>query len=182
MRHDLAVAWQVMGANRVDQLRAAQLTYAEVGMTRQDVLPVGYRTFRRTVPLGTDVDFDTARRDLLTWQVQQRAGLRVTASGEVAEGVVADIRLGIGLLSVLAPCRVVYVIDEQARCGFAYGTLPGHPESGEECFFVERTDVGALTLTVAAFSRPATMLSKLAGPVGTRLQDFMTGRYLRTLS
>ena len=33
-----------------------------------------------------------------------------------------------------APCRVVYVIDEPDIRGFAYGTLPGHPESGEERF------------------------------------------------
>ena len=29
---------------------------------------------------------------------------------------------------VRAPCRVVYVVDEPDRRGFAYGTLPGHPE------------------------------------------------------
>ena len=33
----------------------------------------------------------------------------------------------LGLLR--APCRVVYVIDEPDVRGFAYGTLPGHPES-----------------------------------------------------
>jgi uncharacterized protein (UPF0548 family) len=30
------------------------------------------------------------------------------------------------------PCRVVYVVDEPRRAGFAYGTLPGHPEIGGE--------------------------------------------------
>ena len=35
------------------------------------------------------------------------------------------------------PARVVYVVDEPARRGFAYGTLHGHPESGEEAFLVE---------------------------------------------
>jgi uncharacterized protein (UPF0548 family) len=33
---------------------------------------------------------------------------------------------------IRVPCRVVYVLDEPERRGFAYGTLPGHPESGEE--------------------------------------------------
>ena len=37
---------------------------------------------------------------------------------------------------VRAPCRVVYVVDEPDRRGFAYGTLPGHAESGEERFVV----------------------------------------------
>ena len=38
------------------------------------------------------------------------------------------------------PARVVYVIDEPLRKGFAYGTLPGHPETGEEAFIVEYRD------------------------------------------
>jgi uncharacterized protein (UPF0548 family) len=34
----------------------------------------------------------------------------------------------------------VYVIDEQKRFGFAYGTLPEHAGSGEERFLVEMDD------------------------------------------
>jgi uncharacterized protein (UPF0548 family) len=42
----------------------------------------------------------------------------------------------------LNPCRVVYVLEETGgeveRYGFAFGTLPGHSEEGEERFTVER--------------------------------------------
>ena len=34
-------------------------------------------------------------------------------------------------------CRIVYVIDEPERYGFAYGTLADHAERGEERFMVE---------------------------------------------
>src|SRR5262249_59666945 len=37
-------------------------------------------------------------------------------------------------------CRIVYVVEEDGpvvRYGFAYGTLPGHVECGEERFLVE---------------------------------------------
>jgi hypothetical protein len=54
-----------------------------------------------------------------------------------------------------APCRVVYVIDEPRRRGFAYGTLPGHPESGEEAFVLEQRDDGTIASNIIAFSRPA---------------------------
>ena len=37
----------------------------------------------------------------------------------------------------LAPA-VVYIIHEPDRQGFAYGTLPGHPESGDEALMSER--------------------------------------------
>jgi uncharacterized protein (UPF0548 family) len=75
----------------------------------------------------------------------------------------------------------VYVIDEPRRRGFAYGTLPGHPECGEEAFLLERHDDGRVTFTIIAFSRPAHALAKLAGPLVRRIQDAITGRYLRAL-
>ena len=42
----------------------------------------------------------------------------------------------------LNAARVVFVIDEPGRFGFAYGTLPRHVESGEERFLVERDAAG----------------------------------------
>ena len=51
-----------------------------------------------------------------------------------------------------APVRVVYVIDEPNRKGFAYGTLDGHPESGEESWIVDQTDDGSVWLIVVPTS------------------------------
>ncbi len=31
-----------------------------------------------------------------------------------------------------SPCRVVYEVERPDARGFAYGTLPGHPATGEE--------------------------------------------------
>jgi uncharacterized protein (UPF0548 family) len=53
----------------------------------------------------------------------------------------------------------VYVVSETGRSGLAYGTLPRHPESGEEAFLLEQQDDGTVTFTVTAFSRPATALA-----------------------
>jgi uncharacterized protein (UPF0548 family) len=71
------------------------------------------------------------------------------------------------------------VIDEPHRRGFAYGTLPGHPESEEEAFVLTRRDDGGTTFTITAFSRPVSIPAKLAGPLGRRVQDAVTHRYLR---
>jgi uncharacterized protein (UPF0548 family) len=89
---------------------------------------------------------------------------------------------GAGPIRVHAPCRVVYVTDEPARRGFAYGTLPGHPETGEEAFLVSRTDDGTVTFTITGFSRPATPLARMTAPLGRAIQDRITTRYLRTLA
>jgi len=83
---------------------------------------------------------------------------------------------------VLAPGRVVYVVDEPDRRGFAYGTLPGHAESGEELFLVRydpaTEDVFA---DVTAFSRHATWWSRLGSPVTSLVQRIVTTRYLKAL-
>jgi len=74
---------------------------------------------------------------------------------------------------------VVYVVDEPDRRGFAYGTLPGHAESGEELFLVRHDpatdDVFAV---VRAFSRHATWWSRLGSPVTSLVQRVVTTRYL----
>jgi uncharacterized protein (UPF0548 family) len=152
------------------------LTYREVGATAGE-LPLGYRTFDRTVELPAPVDFETAAAELFRWQVQRRAGLHVRASSPVVEPG-AEVVLGFPLLPVRAPCRVVRVVDEPDRRGFAYGTLPGHPESGEESFVLDRLEGGRVLFTIRAFSRPASVLAKAAGPLGRRIQDFVTRRYL----
>jgi uncharacterized protein (UPF0548 family) len=168
-----------MDDQRAAELRMARLTYGDVGATRANLPSSGYRILRKSVQLPDTLGFDLARRDLLGWQVQSRAGIGVTASGNVAADVVVDLRIGVRRIALRAPCRVVYVIDEPDRCGFAYGTLPGHPESGEESFVLHRSPTGSVTFAVTAFSRPASPLSRLAGPIGHGIQDWMTARYLQ---
>ena len=70
-------------------------------------------------------------------------------------------------------CRIVYVIDEQhpvRRFGFAYGTLPGHAESGEERFLVEMDENGAVWFDILAFSRSRHVLARIGNPIVRRLQ------------
>jgi uncharacterized protein (UPF0548 family) len=90
--------------------------------------------------------------------------------------VVACVRVGPAY--VLAPCRVVYATLEADRFGFAYGTLPGHPEKGEEAFHVVRDAAGVVTFEIVAFSRPATILVRLGSPIARMVQQRTTRRYL----
>jgi uncharacterized protein (UPF0548 family) len=79
------------------------------------------------------------------------------------------------------PARVVYVIDEPDRKGFAYGTLPGHPERGEEAFVVERRSDDSVWLVIRAFSRPSNAFFWAAYPALRILQAIFTARYERAL-
>jgi uncharacterized protein (UPF0548 family) len=171
-----------LAADVRDRLADAELTYPEVGATTGD-LPNGYHHLLRRVPIGRGRRlFIQAGEAVQTWQVQISAGLRVSASSPVAvQGTVLILGLGIGRLQLSAPCRVVYAVDEPRRRGFAYGTLTGHPECGEEAFVVEHHDNDAVSFRITAFSRPSTRLAKFTGPLGRYVQDQVTNRYLRAL-
>ncbi len=106
--------------------------YEGVGATAHQA-PQGYEALSRS-RLPARRDFASAVEDLMTWRVHEQAGLHVAASSpRVEEGTVVMLRLGVGPVALRAPCRVVYVVDEPRRSGFAYGTLPGHPESCCQC-------------------------------------------------
>ncbi|GAB2590588.1 DUF1990 family protein [Microlunatus antarcticus] len=158
------------------------LTYDEVGAT-SGTLPVGYHHLdvSRVVGQGRDW-FDVAAARVLTWEVQRRAGLTVDASGAVALGVRAVLRMRVGPVLVRAPVEVVVVTVEPDRVGFAYGTLAGHPERGEERFEVALRADGAVEARIRAFSRPGAWFTHLAGPVGRRLQRSTAARYLDALT
>ena len=103
-------------------------------------------------------------------------------SALIAPGDTAMLRIPFLLARVKAPARVVYVVDEPTRRGFAYGTLPGHPEDGEEAFVVEIADDDSVWIVIRAFSRPARWYWWLVYPVLRMTQEFYTRRYLRALA
>jgi uncharacterized protein (UPF0548 family) len=163
--------------------RRGELTYPEQGATRDGELPAGYRHVHRRERLGTgQATFLRAAEALFRWQMHRGAGLAVIAAPPRPEvGTVVVTRFGPPVLGPIAPCRIVYVVDEARRRGYAYGTLPGHPESGEEAFIVEWGSDDGVYLIIRAFSRPATLLAKLGGPLETLVQKIVTDRYVRAL-
>ena len=74
--------------------------------------------------------------------------------GPLAVGTNVAISAALPVGHVEITCRVVAVVDEPDRFGFAYGTLPVHPEQGEESFVVVRADAGGARFDVQAVSRP----------------------------
>ena len=164
----------------LETLEELPLTYSEVGATAAGELPAGYGHLHTQRQIGTGRQrFEQAADAVMHWGMQRGSGLRVQASSEVA-AVDAVLVVRMGFLP--APCRVVYVIDEPDIRGFAYGTLPGHPESGEERFVVRRDPAtDAVFAEVSAFSRPATWWSKAGGPVVRMAQRVIARRYLRAV-
>jgi uncharacterized protein (UPF0548 family)/cold shock CspA family protein len=181
--------WRYRGPVRQDtsriltELADAPLTYPEVGATRDDSMPAGYGHLQRDFMLGSgQAVFDRAAAGLLGWHIHVAAGLTViTSTATATTGVVAVLQAGVGPLKLKIPGRVVYTVTEPGRQGFAYGTLPGHPEQGEEAFLVTLTDTGAVRATIRAFSRPATLLARAGGPMTRVFQQYATNRYVKAL-
>lgn len=164
-------------------LPTARLTYVEVGATA-GLLPARYHHLRRRRVVGHgSADFQAAADALMRWDLHRRSGLTLAAdSEEAAEDVNVILGFGVGRWRIQAPCRVVYTVNDPDRRGFAYGTLPGHPESGEERFTVTQLADGRVELAIVAFSRPQRWWSKLGAPLGRMVQAAVTERYLRALS
>ncbi|MDT0451694.1 DUF1990 family protein [Streptomyces hesseae] len=162
-------------------------TYAEVGATARTPLPAGYHHLRVTTRLGRGrAVFRTAAEAVLDWRMHRAmTGVRIPAgTPAVAPGVRVRPAIGFGPLRLSGECAVVRVVREETTAGFAYGTLPGHPECGEEAFVVAIDEDGWVTLTVLAFSRPARWFTRAAGPlvrIVQRAYGRECGRALRGL-
>jgi uncharacterized protein (UPF0548 family) len=146
-------------------------TYDDVGATRRGgFCPPGFHSLHVRTRLGEgEKVFQRASEAVLTWEMHRAMGVGIDAT---AERAAPDVEVTVTLAGMIkAPCRVVYTVDEPRRAGWAYGTLTGHPECGEELFVVDRTGDGTVWLTVSAFSRGAKWYARAGGPATRGLQN-----------
>ncbi|KQY59013.1 hypothetical protein ASD11_05240 [Aeromicrobium sp. Root495] len=151
------------------------LSYTEVGATAGD-LPDGYHHLRWVEPVGTgEAAFRRAAEAVMTWGMHRAVVRVVSAPPRAVVGETVRMRY----LGQSFACVVVEVEDTAHRVGFAYGTLPGHPERGEERFVVTHDAVtDAVRIEVTAFSVPGTWVTRAIGPVGRVIQRHATRRYV----
>jgi uncharacterized protein (UPF0548 family) len=159
------------------------VNYPEVGATRTGPLPAGYRHLERTVDLAAPLA--EAADLLMAWGLHERCGLHPEATAaRAAPGVQVKLRFA-GLLRILTwrrlraihlHCQVVWAEETPEYAGFAYGSLPGHPERGEAAFLLESVD-GRVRFTMRSFSEPGTAAPRLGAPVARFLQSRATDRF-----
>ena len=151
--------------------RDLTFTYAEVGATNATP-PAGYNLDHNRIQLGSSEGIYRSAVDALKhWRQFELGWVGIVPRGvpvEVGATVAVKAR-AFGTWS-LSACRVVYVIDEERRFGFAYGTLPDHVEKGEERFLVEWLPDDTVWYDILAFSRPRHPLVRLSAPLARRLQ------------
>ncbi|MGV9670099.1 DUF1990 family protein [Gordonia sp. NPDC003504] len=158
------------------------LTYSEVGATASVPPAVAHAIHVERVVGAGRTDFVAAGEFILGYGMQRGAGLRVRASTPTAAVDTIMVMSAPVFGRIRIPCRVVYVLDEPDRAGFAYGTLAGHPESGEELFSVEHRPDDSVVAVIRAFSRPGRWYTRLGGPLARAMQAATTRRYLSAIA
>lgn len=166
-------------ARFIDAQSGLAFRYESVGATQRQP-PTGYVVDHRRVLLGQgEATFARAANAIREWEHFRLGWIelhrRKTAVAPQPGETVA-VLARVFSLWFLNACRIVYVVDDDddglvSRLGFAYGTLPGHAESGEERFLVEwdRRD-DSVWYDILAFSRPNHILVRLAYPQSRKLQ------------
>jgi len=162
--------------------RELPYTYAEVGATNTTP-PGGYIVDHNRIQLGSgEATFRSAVEALKKWRHFEMGWVVIVPPGvhvEVGATVAVKAR-AYGTWS-LSAARVVYMIEESRRFGFAYGTLPDHVEKGEERFLVEWLPDDTVWYDILAFSQPQHPLVKLAFPLARRLQKRFARDSLRRM-
>ena len=145
----------------------------------------GYRNFEQTVCVGRGIErWEAVANAVLRWQVKILSGFQVSSvDGDIAVRSAAqyEVTARFGPITIREPVRVVTVVDQPARRGFSYGTLTGHPVSGEEAFIASYSD-GRVWLTIRSLTRPSGGAWRWAFPMLLIAQRFYRRRYLQALT
>ncbi len=157
----------------VDTLALRPLSYATPGMTLEGEAPPGYRRTDATIAMDNSIEAIGAMR---AWTTHDQSWVEVhPREATIEPGRDVAVLARAAGLRWLVPARIVAVIDEAQRWGFAYGTVEGHVVTGEELFVIEQGPDGT-RLRITAFSRPVDPLVAVASPLVRRFQHrFVAG-------
>lgn len=152
-----------------------EFSYSFVGQTAS-TSPAGFNVDHTRINLGSgEAVFIAATKAIERWEQFQLGWVEPwTSLTPITEGEVVAVLARVAGLWWLNAARIVYVVDEAGpvqRFGFAYGTLPGHAECGEERFLIEWDQAdGSVWYDILAFSRPRHPLARLGFPFARLVQ------------
>jgi uncharacterized protein (UPF0548 family) len=149
-------------------------SYSGVGHSKHSP-PAGYNVDHNRIHLGNGIDtFERATQAIRQWKMFAIPGIELYwADTPIQTGACVAVLVRHFALWSLNACRIAYVMEEDGpieKFAFAYGTLPGHAERGEERFTVEyNRSEQSVWYDLYAFSRP-NLLARMANPIARALQ------------
>ncbi len=168
------------------------ITYDHVGSTVEPDLWPLRTSHSRSVTVGHgQAMFEAACDGLRHWECHRGIGAFVFPdAAPLTLGATLLVTLQLGPVSVIVPDRIVAVVDDtiqttegtHRRFGFAYGTIEGHQECGEESYLVELDPQGVVTATIRVDATAATWGAKLVSRAVIAFQHAAVDRYLNALA
>ena len=172
----------------LEQQRTLPFSYDAVGATRGENWPAGFNHDRNQVSLGSgEATFRRAVAALREWKMFPAPWTMILPpQSPQREGACVALLIRAFGVWWMSAARVVYEVDEsppgvRGRLGFAYGTLPGHVEKGEESFTVAWLADDSVQYELRAFSRPRLWMPRLGKPFARLLQRRFVRQSLETM-
>lgn len=149
--------------------RDLPFSYKEVGAS-SGAIPPDYPINHHRIRLGGGEEtFARAADAIKNWTMYRLEWTRLyPPNAPVKVGEVVCVVVNHGFCWSANPCRIIYLSEENGetkKFGFAFGTLPGHSEEGEERFTVEwqRAD-DSVWYELLSFARPHHILARIGFP------------------
>ncbi|PZU38120.1 MAG: hypothetical protein DI573_10355 [Microbacterium sp.] len=133
-------------------------------------------------PMYTGVGFDDEGNPVAPARSESEQRFDADGTPFVGAGTTVHVRGRAGGMKADAELRVIFVVEEPRRIGFALGTVGGSVVSGEESFMLDWRTNDEVWFTVRAFDAPTGLLHRvLPGLTRRRRKALFTG-YLRAIS
>lgn len=100
----------------------------------------------------------------------------------VSAGTTVHVHGRVGGHRADAELRVIFVVEDARRVGFALGTVDNSVVRGEESFMIEWTSSDEVWFTVRAFDTPDSILYRMLPVLMRRRRKELFNRYLRAIS
>jgi uncharacterized protein (UPF0548 family) len=147
----------------------------DAGLAVTDVRPA-------SGPAYTGVSFDEDGQPIAPSRLEADQRFDADGTPYVGPGTTLRVSGRVGGQSADAELRVIFVIEEKRRIGFALGTVDGSVVSGEESFMLDWYANDEVWFTVRAFDAPASWLYRMVPALIKRRRRQLSGRYLRAMS
>ena len=145
------------------------------GLRLKDVRPA-------SGPMYSGVSFDAEGNPIAPSRAETDLRYDTDGTPYVGAGTTVHLEGRVKGMRAEAELRVIFVIEEPRRVGFALGTISDSVVSGEESFMLDWNDKDEVWFTVRAFDRPTALLYRVFPGMVRRRRRALLTRYLRAIS
>ncbi|MFT4212744.1 MAG: DUF1990 family protein [Microbacterium sp.] len=147
----------------------------DAGLQVRDVRPA-------SGPAYTGVSFDEQGQPVAPTRFEADQRFDEDGTPYVGAGMTLRLHGRIGSHSADAEVRVIFVVEEKRRIGFALGTVGDSVVSGEESFMLDWYENDEVWFTVRAFDAPVAVRYRMLPQLVKHRRRELAQRYLRAIS